>query len=129
MELTGDPLVIGLQIAVTGILVVFLALVTVSLALSLLNFADARLQRRELRRTAPQPQPVAQAPAEPAGASAELSPELSPELVAVVAATANEILGRPVRVTRIRYHRGAPGSWSQQGRLTVMAGHRPRSQG
>jgi Na+-transporting methylmalonyl-CoA/oxaloacetate decarboxylase gamma subunit len=128
MELTGDPLIIGLQIAVIGIMVVFLALVLVSLALSLLNYIDARLKRRAIRQ--PAPQSAAPAPAEPAGASAERSPELSPELVAVVAAAANEILGYPVRVTRIRYHRQAPGGgWSQQGRLTVMAGHRPRSQG
>lgn len=128
MELTGDPLIIGLQIAVTGVLVVFLALILVSLALSLLNLIDARLQRIGTRQTAPQP--IATAAPEPAGESAQLSPELSPETIAVVAAAANEMLGRPVRVTRIRYHGRSPNAgWSQQGRLTVMAGHRPRSQG
>lgn len=113
MELTGDPIVIGLQIAVTGVAVVFLALVLVMLTLTLLN----TLERVVLRRSTPTPTPAA----EPAPAPAE-SDELSPDLIAILTAAAAEMLAQPVRVTRIRYFNRPPlGTWSQQGRLTIMA--------
>ncbi|NJN15858.1 MAG: OadG family protein [Oscillochloris sp.] len=115
MELTGDPLIIGLGIAGTGITVVFLALMLVSLSLRLMRFLEPREAPK--KQTAPvitQPQ-------------AAQNGQLSPELVAIIATAATETLGKPVRVTRITAYGRSPGSgWSRQGRLTIMASHQRR---
>lgn len=121
MELTGDPLVLGLQITVTGVSVVFIALTLVALALGALRGIDAPLARmRQGRAAAP--------PREGVRHAAEVPPDqLTPELVAVLVAAATEALDQPVRVTRVRYHGQPPASaWSRQGRIAVMASRQRR---
>lgn len=121
MELTGDPLLIALQITVTGVTVVFTALAVVALALSALRGVERIVLRRSAERAAARqaalPLPRVELP----------SDELSPALVAVLAAAAAELLDQPVRVTRVRYYDHQPGGvWSRQGRLTIMASRQRR---
>jgi glutaconyl-CoA/methylmalonyl-CoA decarboxylase subunit delta len=119
MDLTADPLMLGLQIAATGVTVVFVALTIVALALSALRAIDEPLARLHASRTAAarQPAQLTEVPAD----------QLTPVLVAVLAAAAAEMLDQPVRVTRVRYYGRQPaGSWSRQGRLAVMASRQRR---
>lgn len=121
MDLTGDPLIIGLQITAAGVTIVFIALALVALMLGALQGIDQPLERLLARRQAP---PPARAPAALVEMPAD---QLTPALVAVLAAAAAEVLEQPVRVTRVRYYSQPPtGAWSRQGRLTIMASRQNR---
>lgn len=119
LDLTVDPLITGLQIALAGVSIVFIALALVAMALGLLGRVNLPGKAS----------PVAPAPAEtaplPAPAAALPNGQLSPELIAVISAAAADMFGRPVRVTSIRYDRqpGA-GAWSSSGRISIMNSRR-----
>ena len=104
-------LLIALKISLIGISVVFTALVLIGLCIHLLS----RLEQS--------PQPKAD------NASDDQEPDLiSDEVAAVIAAAVATTMGPKVRVRRIR-HTGLEeaGVWSRQGRVIIMAGHRPRN--
>lgn len=121
MELTGDPLIIGVQIAVTGLAVVFTALTVVALALGALRRIDGMLTARRAR-SRMKPQDALR----PEGGEAPAA-QLDPVLIAVLVAAAAETLNQPVRITRVRYYDQQPaGVWSRQGRLAIMAARQRR---
>jgi hypothetical protein len=57
-------------------------------------------------------------------AEADAPPAISPEIVAVITAAVGEAIGRPVRIHRIHFDRGAAERWSRAGRMDVMISHR-----
>jgi Na+-transporting methylmalonyl-CoA/oxaloacetate decarboxylase gamma subunit len=113
----------GVQIAALGIGVVFAALSLIAVVLSLFG----PLERLILRVIGPDQPPAATPhPAQPVAAPAAAA-ALTPELVAVITAAATAALNQPVRIRRIRYANDPAGTaWVQQGRLTIMASHRPK---
>lgn len=123
MDLTGDPVLIGLQITMTGIIVVFSALALVALtlvALGQLNrFQGKSKAKSELtsQTTVVLPKPAAALP----------DGQITPELIAVLSAAAAEMLGGRVRVTRVEYDR-RPGAdvWARRGRVAIMDSRRRR---
>jgi Na+-transporting methylmalonyl-CoA/oxaloacetate decarboxylase gamma subunit len=122
MELTGDPVMIGLQIALTGVSIVFLALVLVSLSLYLVGIIDRGINRINQPKPAEAPAPAAVTPV-PASTATD---QIEPEVMAVLSAAVIQAIGRPARITRIRsYNHPLGKNWSLQGRVTIMAS-RPR---
>lgn len=105
----------GLEIAVTGMLVVFLALLLLIVVVSLFKrFGEPQSAKPATTATSaaappPPPVPAATVPA---------------HLIVVLAVAASEMLGQPVQVTRVRYRQlEADGGWARQGRIGIMAGH------
>ncbi|MGB9737321.1 OadG family protein [Chloroflexus sp.] len=117
IDLTADPLIVGVQIALTGIGVVFVVLTIVAFALSAL-----RASQHLFRRRSEVLQPVVSSPS-PTPTPAD---RLDPQLVAVLAAAAFATLGQPVRIVRVRYYRQTLGMWARLGRVSVMAARQLR---
>jgi hypothetical protein len=75
--------------------------------------------------------PTAKISVEPGGA-VSVQPasgdDVPPDVLAVIMATAAQMLGSPIRVHRIRYRgdHGAAAGWTQQGRVAIMTSHTPR---
>lgn len=113
---TADPLLIGLQITITGVTIVFIVLAIVAITLSALSVSQ-RLFR---------PKPVVPAtPATPPQPPATAD-QLDPQLIAVLTAAAVATLQQPVRVLRVRYYRQPSAMWTRLGRVSVMASRQLR---
>jgi hypothetical protein len=86
----------------------------------------------EVEIAAPQTAKISVAP--DGAASSHLAPEggadVPPEVLAVIVATASQVLERAVRVHRIRYRdpvaAAASAAWAQQGRVAIMTSRMPR---
>ncbi|MBP1468074.1 OadG family protein [Candidatus Chloroploca sp. M-50] len=122
MEPMVNPMVEAVQIALTGVSVVFMALTLVALMLSLIGRIDKPIQQLMSRgKAVPEP---AQAPVAPVVEATDA--ELTPELIAILTVAANEVLQQPVRITRVQYNQPQTGAWSSQGRISIMASRRRR---
>ncbi|HMQ54184.1 MAG TPA: OadG family protein [Anaerolineae bacterium] len=132
-----DPnvLAFGLQLAIIGMGVVFTALVLVVGTLSLLARFDPWLSKAweaaehgggHGHGEAESPAPVTVVPVNPLHAT-EAHGELAPELVAALTAAVTVAIGKKVRIQRVRYRAARPtGTWSQQGRATIMTTRRSK---
>lgn len=113
----ANPLLTGLQIAITGISIVFIVLIIVALVLSVLNTTQ-RLFRSTMPDTItppsiPERNPVA-------------VNQLDPQLIAILTAAAVTALDRPVRILRVRYYRQISVNWARLGRISVIANRQLR---
>jgi len=95
----------ALEVSLVGLAVVFGALVLIGLVISLL----ARLGDGEKHEDDQQA---------PAG--------IPPEIIAAISAAVTMALGPGVRIKRVRYGVSESETWSQQGRVIVMASHETR---
>lgn len=92
-----------------------------------------RLDQREpveIELSAPQTAKISVAP-DVAGAiqpAMEAGDSVPPDVLAVIVATAAQVLERPIRVHRIRYRgdHAASAAWAQQGRVAIMTSRMPR---
>ncbi|MGQ9481011.1 MAG: OadG family protein [Chloroflexus sp.] len=113
----ANPLLTGLQIAITGMSIVFIVLIIVALVLGALNTTQ-RLFRSTTPDTItppsiPERNPVA-------------ADQLDPQLIAILTAAAVTALDRPVRILRVRYYRQLSVNWARLGRISVMANRQLR---
>jgi Na+-transporting methylmalonyl-CoA/oxaloacetate decarboxylase gamma subunit len=105
----------GLALAAMGILVVFMALVLVSLFITLLPRLMAALDRLHPE----------EKPAEPATAKASKPADgLSEEIQVVIAAAVAATIGTPQRIVRIRGLTPEDLGWSLEGRIQHHTSHR-----
>lgn len=127
-----DDMTFAWTITVTGILVVFVALVAVSVFVMVFQ----RIDQPKPTETPAVPQrsapPAAKASAAPGVAQSahpagEAGAGISPEVLAVIMATVSQALERPIQVHRIRYREQATeAAWARQGRVEIMTSHRPK---
>lgn len=115
---TADPLIVGLQITITGVSIVFIVLAIVAMALGALSASQRLFQPKTVAPPTPAP-----ATATPQPATAD---HLDPQLVAVLTAAAVATLHKPVRVLRVRYYRQPSAMWTRLGRVSVMASRQLR---
>jgi hypothetical protein len=129
-----DDITFAWTITVTGILVVFVALVAVSLFVIVFQRIDQPKPTETPavpQRSAPPTAKASSAPGvaeskHPAG-GAGAGEGVSPEVMAVIVATVSQTLERPIRVHRIRYRAQATeAAWARQGRVEIMTSHRIR---
>ncbi len=124
-----ELLVQGLQLTLVGVTVVFFGLLLLVGVISLFRYIEQPKDKSQLEST-----PAASAlPIPPAASAADevarqisaaTDAGVSPALVVVLAAAAHEMLGQPVRITRVRYRAGlGDQGWAQLGRVGIMAGH------
>lgn len=113
MEMLG----VGLELSVTGMTVVFIALLMLVGVVTLFKRLGEQRQAKPAEPSAATKTAAPPAPAAPAGS-------IPPHLIIVLAAAASEMMGQPVRVTRIRYRQlESDVGWARQGRIGIMAGH------
>jgi hypothetical protein len=126
-----DDITFAWTITITGILVVFVALVAVAVFVIVFQRIDqpkATETPAVPQRSAPPTAKSSSAPgvaesAHPAGGG----DGVSPEVMAVIVATVAQTLERPIRVHRIRYREQAhEAAWARQGRVAIMTSHTPR---
>ncbi|MCB1964222.1 MAG: OadG family protein [Rhodocyclaceae bacterium] len=104
----------GVELMIVGMGVVFSALVLVGLVMVVLRLVAADKQ--------PAAKPSAAAASAAAKTPAE--PAITPELIAVLAAAATVAVGRPARVSRVRFVSYTPGhAWTERGRTTVQSSY------
>jgi hypothetical protein len=86
----------------------------------------------EIEVSAPQTATISVAPEAALSARPVSGPgdEVPPDVLAVIMATAAQVLERPIRVHRIRYRdqvvSAASAAWAQQGRVAIMTSRMPR---
>ncbi|NJL05708.1 MAG: hypothetical protein HC911_12560 [Chloroflexaceae bacterium] len=124
-----ELLVQGVQLTLVGLTVVFIGLLLLVGVVSLFRFIEQPKDKPQAQSNAadsalPIP-PAASAADEVARQiSAATDAGVSPALVVVLAAAAHELLGQPVRITRVRYRSEfADEGWARLGRVGIMAGH------
>jgi hypothetical protein len=127
-----DDMTFATTITVTGVLVVFVALVAVATFVTLFQRIDQPKPTETSavpQRSAPPTAKASSAPGvaestHPASGAADGVP---PEVLAVIVATVSQALERPIRVHRIRYReQGHEAAWARQGRVAIMTSHTPR---
>lgn len=106
----------GIPLAITGILIVFLALVLVAAFITLLPRLLARLPQQE----APRPRGIPPSPEDP---------ELTEEKLALIAAAVAATVATPHRIVRIRGGAATVQGWTLEGRLTHHQSHGGLSRG
>lgn len=124
-----ELLVQGIQLTLVGVTVVFFGLLLLVGVVSLFRFIKQPEDK-------PQPQSTTAASALPIPPAASAADEVarqisaatdagvSPALVVVLATAAHELLGQPVRITRVRYRSEfSDEGWARLGRVGIMAGH------
>jgi sodium pump decarboxylase gamma subunit len=124
----------GIELTITGIVVVFFALVTVALIVfgfqRINRVQEAASSKKTTAATAPQQTEPAKPAAEAAGAAED--GKVSPEVAAVIAAAVAAATTKKVRIHRIQYRShvsslgAAETSWSRQGRVSIMTSRTPR---
>jgi Na+-transporting methylmalonyl-CoA/oxaloacetate decarboxylase gamma subunit len=118
IDLTANPFLVGLQIAATGMSIVFIVLTIVVGALSILNRSQGLFQAKPASATKP---------AVPQGStSSTTTDQLDPQLIAILTAAAVTALDQPVRILRVRYYRQLAVNWARLGRVSVMAARQLR---
>ncbi len=125
----------GLQTTVVGVTVVFTALITVWIVVTLFQKLDRPEPAAKSAKPAQPAAPPQSAPA--AAATSAAKPEqdgaLAPETAAVIAAAVTAALGRKVRIHRVQYRSSISNAgivetaWSRQGRVSIMTSHLPKS--
>lgn len=108
----GDPLNFGLVLSVVAMAVVLATLAVLAAVIG----AITRLDRRSQTQPSTAPPPVAVPSA---------SDIAAPELLAVLAAAATAVIGRPIRVRRVVMLGQTKSAWVAGGRSTIMGSHRP----
>jgi sodium pump decarboxylase gamma subunit len=120
MHDVGENLAFGVQLTITGVTVVFVALVTVALVMIVLRRLDQPEETKKQKA-------AARAPAAASSTPAPVSDELSPEVMVAIAAAVEVALRRKVHIQRIRYRTfPSEAGWSRQGRMSIMASHAPK---
>jgi sodium pump decarboxylase gamma subunit len=122
----GPDLTFGIQITITGLVVVFTALVSVGIIVTL--FQRINQPKSETKTSAPAPAARTAAPSEQAAATPEASNgSMSPEVAAAIAAAVTISLRKKVRIHRVQYRSGPlETAWSRQGRYAIMTSHQPK---
>ena len=128
----------GVQLADEGAVLMVVGMAVVFMALIVLFFLVEGIKTAVAEKPKPTPTPApspgpglhsgsAQA-GSPAAPPAPGAPDaISPERVAVITAAAVAVLKKRVRVTRVtRMGRPAGQQWKQQGRRSLVSGHRPQ---
>lgn len=106
----------GIPLAIMGMLVVFAALVLVSVYVSLLpRFADYLAQRFPERMS---PQPISQ--------PSITRDDLTEEVLVVIAAAVAEVIDEPHRIIHARQLTPLDLAWSFEGRRQQHRSHKPR---
>jgi hypothetical protein len=127
-----DDMSFALTITVTGVLVVFVALVAVSVFVIVFQRIDQPKPTESPavpQKSAPPTAKASKAPgvAESTHPATGASDGVPPEVLAVIVATVSQALERPIRVHRIRYHTQAnEAAWARQGRVAIMTSHSPK---
>lgn len=124
----NELLIFGAEITVIGLMVVFSALILVTLMLVVLDRLKPWLERLEkvVLHAHSHDYPEA-ATAEPVATPAEEMPAdaVSPEIVVAISAAVALALGSQVRIKRIRYRAGQPDmTWSVHGRSRALSNRR-----
>ena len=118
-----DLFMLGVQITVIGLTVVFIALALLAWILSYFDNIDAWITNRKTKTQA-----------QPTEAVAEKSVDqgISPEIIAAISAAVAVAIGGKAKIKHVRYRRQmADPTWQTQGRATIMASHtisRPKNQ-
>ncbi|MDW8405181.1 OadG family protein [Chloroflexus sp.] len=118
IDLTADPLVVSLQITITGLAIVFIVLGIVAAMLGALSASQRWLRPQAVTPPTPASEPIARSPA--------TTDQLDPQLIAILTAAAVATLNQPVRVLRVRYYRQPSAMWTRFGRVSVMASRQLR---
>lgn len=122
----GADLTFGIEITITGLVVVFTALVSVGLIVTVFQRINQPTSEAE---TSAAPAAKTAAPATQAAAKLEASNNgsMSPEVAAAIAAAVTISLRKKVRIHRIQYRSGPlETAWSRQGRYAIMTSHQPK---
>lgn len=115
-----EVMISGLQVALIGISVVFVALTLVAFLVGNLDLVDRAFTKKPAVEAAPAASPLPpsrkpQIESPPDGA-------IPQEVIAVISAAVAVAMGEKARVTHI--HRHQPGvTWRVQGRSTIMSSH------
>ncbi len=124
-----ELLVQGVQLTLVGLTVVFIGLLLLVGVVSLFRLIEQPKDKPQAQSTAtdsalPVSRAISAADEVARQISAATDAGVSPTLVVVLAAAAHELLGQPVRITRVRY-RATPSDqgWARLGRVGIMAGH------
>ncbi|NJN68006.1 MAG: OadG family protein [Chloroflexaceae bacterium] len=115
-----DAMTIGLRLTVTGMVVVFFGLIVLLLVMHGFQYFDRWLEARAARQQKRRQRK--QGAAQPRGSGVS-DGSIPPEVMAAIAAAVAIAIDRKVRIRRIRYRALSEGSWSRQGRVTIMASH------
>lgn len=121
----------GIELTITGIVVVFFALVTVALIVFGFQRINRVQEAASSKKTTAATAPQQTEPANPAAEAAE-DGKVSPEVAAVIAAAVAAATTKKVRIHRIQYRShvsslgAAETSWSRQGRVSIMTSRTPR---
>jgi NhaP-type Na+/H+ or K+/H+ antiporter len=115
----------AVDITITGLVVVFTALVSVSLLVWLFE----KIDRPQPASEAKQPVQAPRTQHEPAMSAQKTMPGdgISPEILAAIMAAATLATQQKIRIVRVQY-RQTPGdtAWSRQGRYSIMTSHLPK---
>jgi hypothetical protein len=146
----SEDLWFGIEVTATGLLVVFMALISVALIVALFQRLQgteepsAALQLSEsgwgafLRHyifiPAPggkEQEPAATPASKPATGTAPKestgSEGIPPETLVAIMAAASIATGKKIRIHRVQYRSGpADTAWSRQGRVDIMTSHQPK---
>jgi cytoskeletal protein RodZ len=131
-----SDLTFALQVTITGLLVVFTALVGVALIVMLFqrleNVGDSPAPSAAPDVAKQAPAAAQQESSMPAGSEEHNSP--SPEVIAVISAAVATATGKKVRIHRVRYRAslnrqdgGSGIEWTTSGRVALMASRTPRN--
>ena len=113
----SENLLNAVMLTLVGMLVVFVSLMLLLAAITLLNRLGAEK---------PQSQPEAEPAPAPEAAAAETATQVTdPHLIAVLTAAATAALRRRVRVRRAHFVQTGNHTWAQLGRHEIMSSHRP----
>jgi Na+-transporting methylmalonyl-CoA/oxaloacetate decarboxylase gamma subunit len=115
----------ALDVTITGLVVVFTALVSVSILVWLFEKVDRPQPASEAKQPVQEPRAQHQPPT----ATQKTMPgeAIAPETLAAIMAAATMATQQKIRIVRVQY-RSAPGetAWSRQGRYSIMTSHLPK---
>jgi Na+-transporting methylmalonyl-CoA/oxaloacetate decarboxylase gamma subunit len=115
-----EIIISGLQIALIGISVVFVALALVAFLVKNLDLIDRAFSKKPAVEAAPVASPSPSSP--PPKLVPPVDGAMPQEVIAVISAAVAVALGEKARVTHIQRHQ--PGAtWRVQGRSTIMSSH------
>jgi len=118
-----DIFILGVQITVIGLTVVFVALALLAWILSYFDNIDAWVSKRRTK---------SQIQSTKAVAENTVDEGISPEIIAAISAAVAVATGGKAKIKHVRYRRQmADPNWQTQGRATIMASHtitRPKNE-
>lgn len=116
-----DYLSIGLQLSVTGMLVVFSGLLVLFLLMNFFRYIDQQMATAQERKR----KKDAKHKGEPTAPFADPD-TIPPEVMVVIATAVATATEKKVHIRRVRYRPAdatASATWSRQGRVSIMASH------